>query len=66
MFLRLIDINGNLILVNTEKVVDFSLEKEKHSNELRPTIHLVDSSYVFIKESVSEISLLLQEAGKVL
>lgn len=63
MFLRLTDINGNLILVNLDKVADFSLETYK--KEQYYTVYFVGGSYVFIQESVSEISQLLQTAGKV-
>ena len=63
MFLRLTDINGNLILVNLDKVADFSLETYK--KEQHYAVYFVGGSYVFIQESVSEISQLLQTAGKV-
>lgn len=63
MFLRLTDINGNLILVNLDKVADFSLETYK--KEQRYAVCFVGGSYVFVQESVSEISQLLQSAGKV-
>lgn len=64
MFLRLTDINGNLILVNTDKVVDFSLETYKQKQYY--TVRFVDGSYVFVQETVSQISLWLQEANKVI
>lgn len=64
MFLRLTDINGNLILVNLDKVADFSYEKYSKS-EWRYAVFFVGGSFVFVQESVSEISLLLQSAGKV-
>ncbi|MCM1195365.1 MAG: hypothetical protein NC099_06260 [Corallococcus sp.] len=64
MFLRLTDINGNLILINADKVVDVSLEKYKQ--DFLYTVHLVDGSFVFVRETVSEISLLLQSSNRVI
>lgn len=64
MFLRLTDINGNLILVNTDKVIDITLETFKQGQ--RYTVWFVGGPYVFVQETISEISLLLQAAGKVI
>lgn len=64
MFLRLTDINGNLILVNTDKVLDFSLETYKQQQHY--LVRFADGSYVFVQETVSQISLWLQEANKVI
>ncbi len=64
MFLRLTDINGNLILVNLDNVADFSYEKYNKS-EWHYAVVFVGGSYVFVQESISEISLLLQSVGKV-
>lgn len=64
MFLRLTDINGNLIVINLDKVCDFSLETYK--GKQHSTVKFVDGSYLFVQESVSSISLLLQDVGKVI
>lgn len=64
MFLRLTDVNGNLILVNTDNVLDVSLETYKQKQYY--TVLFVDGTFVFVRETVSEISLLLQKANKVI
>lgn len=63
MFLRLTDINGNLILVNLDKVADFSYEKYS-KNEWRYAVYFIGGGFVFVQETVSEISQLLQSVGK--
>lgn len=64
MFLRLTDINGNLILVNLDKVADFSYEKYSKT-EYRYAVYFIGGTCVYVQETVSEISQLLQSAGKV-
>ncbi len=63
MFLRLTDIHGDLILVNIEKICDISLGNFK--GQIVPVVNFVGGFSRVVKETVSEISLLLQSGGKV-
>ncbi len=63
MFLRLTDLKNNLVLVNIEKVACFHLRNEK--GMLCCGVAFGNGNYIPVKESVPEISLLLQAAGKV-
>lgn len=64
MFLRLTDEHNNLIVINADKIDAVCLENNKNKIETR--VCMVSGCYFTVKETVSEISLLLQSAGKVL
>ncbi len=64
MFLRLTDEQNNLIVINANKIDAVFLAYNKSKVETR--VFMVDGGYFIVKETVSEISLLLQSAGKVL
>ena len=64
MFLRLTDEQNNLIVINADKIYAVCLENNKSKVETR--VFMVNGGYFIVKETVSEISLLLQSAGKVL
>lgn len=64
MYLRLTDTDNNLLLINADKVVAFFLETVKGIPVTK--IGLENGYYLTVKETVSEISLLLQEANKVI
>lgn len=64
MFLRLTDENNNLVIINANNVYAIYLATTKKGCETR--VCMTNRSYFCVKETVSEISLLLQSAGKVL
>lgn len=64
MFLRLTDEQNNLIVINADKIYAVCLVNNKSKVETR--VFMVNGGYFIVKETVSEISLLLQSAGKVL
>lgn len=64
MFLRLTDLDNNLVLVNIDQVDCVHIRN--HKGKTCCAVSFVNCSYVVVKESVSEISLLLQAAGKVI
>lgn len=64
MFLRLTDENNNLVVINVNNVYGIYLATTKKGCETR--VCMTNQAYFCVKETVSEISLLLQSAGKVL
>lgn len=64
MFIRLTDLENNLRLVNINQIdcIGFVCVK----GNLRTRVSFVSCTYIEVKETVSEISLLLQAGGKVL
>lgn len=64
MFLRLTDSDNNLVLVNTDKIDAVFLGTVKGKRLTK--VGLTNNCYLHVKETVSEISLLLQAAGRVI
>ncbi len=65
MFLRLTDLDNNLQLINIQPIDGICLGQTKHG-EVFTKICFESGIYFAAKETVSEISLLLQKAGKVI
>ncbi|MCM1195144.1 MAG: hypothetical protein NC332_04335 [Firmicutes bacterium] len=64
MFIKLTDENNDLILINIDKIVSVCLCSYK--NKVFTKICIIDGGYFEVKETVSEISLLLQYVDKVI
>ncbi len=65
MFLRLTDLENNLQLINIELIDGIYLGQTKRG-EVFTKICFTSGVYFSAKETVSEISLLLQKAGKII
>lgn len=63
MFLRLTDLDNNLVLINCNRIDAIFLNVVRGKTVTK--IGLDNSCYLLVKETVSEISLWLQAANKV-
>lgn len=63
MFIKLTDSDNNLIVINIDRIDAVYLKNNKNKTETR--VCMANCGYFTVKETVSEISLLLQSLGKI-